>query len=514
MFGDDVFTTSKSGSKQQSDALEKTGTVDGEEVVILGYDDNGDTAVETKTRPRTGTTRAGRGALLYCMEDKCRFYRSATGSCQFDMIFSNLEDQKAAQQKNGSESVTKTALKGLAGEVSKSVSTKISKDIDKIWQFQTKSISELIGSLGDTEKNQMKTLDSFRRDFEKRLDKLAANVEKNTTVELKKKVDGIEKKLDSRAQSIDDFSATMSELVVNLHESITQLKNKSDEVSKQVVAVEKSVPREPAIRSVVEETVTAGVKTIKLPDVGGLLDSLEKNVRDLLREHKDAGRLDLAETKDIGLEVRDKLASWQKNLDEKMLELRSQQSGLELRLEKLLERYSDLATFLEKDREERERKRTTEGRSEAKEYNNKGVASFHNGAFETAKEQFIEATKIDPDFAEAYNNLGLAHTELGDDQKATEAFLKAVDLNPSLHAAYNNLGYIFFTQGKYDQAIEMYNEALGRSANNSSAYTNLGNAYYKLGKIEDATNAWEKALELDPSNEKARKNLQRVSEEK
>jgi Flp pilus assembly protein TadD len=149
-------------------------------------------------------------------------------------------------------------------------------------------------------------------------------------------------------------------------------------------------------------------------------------------------------------------------------------------------------------------------RREAMKFNNLGVTSFHNGHLELARDQFLDAVKRDPSFAECFNNLGLVYTDLGEEAKAAAAFLKAIKLSPDLHAAYNNLGYVYYKQGNYEKAVEMHQEAVSRSANNSSAYTNLGNAHFKMGHKDEARQAWKKAIELDPANEKAQRSLKSV----
>jgi Flp pilus assembly protein TadD len=151
-------------------------------------------------------------------------------------------------------------------------------------------------------------------------------------------------------------------------------------------------------------------------------------------------------------------------------------------------------------------------RREAMKFNNLGVTSFHNGHLELARDQFLDAVKRDPTFAECFNNLGLVYTDLGEEAKAAAAFLKAIKLSPDLHAAYNNLGYVYYKQGNYEKAIEMHQEAVSKSANNSSAYTNLGNAHFKLGHKDEARQAWKKAIELDPANEKAQRSLKTLGE--
>jgi tetratricopeptide (TPR) repeat protein len=258
------------------------------------------------------------------------------------------------------------------------------------------------------------------------------------------------------------------------------------------------------------------IDNIKMFDVDAPIRELQKKIDDKLGKHQniwpDIQRA-IDESMKTQVEWQEKVAARFDSIDETMKELQTQHDGWQERLNELANRQGDLTGYLEEGKKLREKDKNKSNKKDAKKYNNLGVASFHNGVFDMAKSQFLEAIKLDPEFAEAYNNLGLAYTEIDEEEQATEAFSKAVSINPELHAAYNNLGYIFFKQGNYDQAIEMYNESLGRSTDSSSAYTNLGNAYYKLDKIDDARTAWEKALELDPGNEKARRNLQRISED-
>ena len=209
----------------------------------------------------------------------------------------------------------------------------------------------------------------------------------------------------------------------------------------------------------------------------------------------------------------ERLSAWKDDLAGKIDQIAARQDAWERKFEEFVEQQKRVSDYLEAGTKHREEDQDRRTKKESRKYNNLGVTSFHNGAYEMARDQFLQAVKFDPELAEAYNNLGLAHTELNEEEKATEAFKKAVELNPSLHAAYNNLGYIMYKRGNYEQAIEMYNEALGRSTRNGPAYTNLGNAYYKLNRIDDARAAWTKALELDPGNEKAKRNLKRLEED-
>jgi Flp pilus assembly protein TadD len=496
LLGDD---NSKTWTIERADAGADAPEPKGGPVVILGYDDGGSsvatqptTQVAKKTRSKADTS-----SPLYCLKESCRFYKEKTGDCQFDLIFSMLENGKKQSP-------------GLPDATTK----ELAKDIDKIWKFQTKSVSELIKSLGDAEKSQAKSVQNIGKDLEKSLDILAAKFDKTSGgSDVKKSIATLQKKLDDREQSIEDLASTVSELVLNLHENIRQLDSKWDDSFKRVDEMSRSVPDEAKMKKLMEETVSGRMKELSPPDFSKALSALDDRLEAMMKNQQRPNPK-LEEKLQAALDARADLEAesraFQEKIADRIQDFRTQQKIWEERLRKVADHQGQILEHLKDLKKQRENDRGRTDQKEARKHNNLGVASFHNGAYEMARDQFLHAVKIDPEFAEAYNNLGLAYTELDEDEHATEAFSRAVELNPDLHAAYNNLGYIFFRKGNYDQAIEMYNEALTRSTDNSSAYTNLGNAYFKLGRRDDAKKAWTKALEIDPGNEKAKRNLDRT----
>lgn len=502
MLGDENSNTwtldgTETGKPQSKDKGKKGGNV-----VILGYED-------TETSPQTATDTMTEVAMddgppdsvpahLYCLKESCRFYRGRSGDCQFDLIFSMLEENKSKQAKAPQDT-----------------SAQLSKDIDKIWKFQTKSVEELIKGLGESEKAYTKSINMLKKDVEKSLSSLTGKMDKSPTGEVKKLMTSLRKKLEERDQGINGLSTTMSDLVLNLHESVTKLENKSDDAVKRIGEISESIVDEASVQKVVEDLLDNKLEKLDPKDVSESIRTLQKRLEDSFKALDNSspeleGKLEAARKAQTKME--NKTAAWHGEIAERIEEIKAQQKAWKERFEDLAKRQDQILEHFEETKKQRDSEQTRTGQKEARKYNNLGVTSFHNGAYEMARDQFLEAVKVDPDFAEAFNNLGLAYTELNEEKQATEAFSRAVELNPSLHAAYNNLGYIFFKKGEYDQAIEMYNEALGRSTHNSSAYTNLGNAYFKLGRTDDAKKAWTKALEIDPGNEKASKNLERIGD--
>ena len=383
-----------------------------EDVVVLGYDsDDAQTAVQTQVMPETDTRTEASGHL-YCLRESCRFYQKASSECQFDVIHANLKALEAPKDAPDTG--------------------QMSRDLDKIWKFQTKGVSEIVECLSDSDKKQAEAIGEIKTEFASKLEELTGAMTRASLESIQGEFRMLREKIEGREEGFESLSTTLSDFVTNLEENF-----------------------------------------------------------------KGSG---------------ERITEWKNEIAGTIASIAARQEAWEKRFEEFVEQQKRMSEYLDAGKKNHEEERERRAKREARKLNNFGVTSFHNGAYEMARDQFLQAVKLDPEFSEAYNNLGLAHTEIGEEEKATEAFKKAVELDPSLYAAYNNLGYIMYKRGNYEQAIEMYNEALGRSASNGPAYTNLGNAYYKLDRVEDARTAWTKALEIDPGNEKAKRNLKRLGD--
>jgi len=414
----------------------KNAEEDPNNVVILGYDDDewgGGVQTETLTKTSSQTLVSSH---LMCLKEPCRFYQKKTKGCMFDSIHDLLQKQKEKAPAKRKEKPAPS-------------DPKIIRELEKVWKFQTKSVGEMISTIGESEKNQKEVLGQFKTELTEHIESLLAREQKDDPAEspLTAEMDKLQEFLETREDAIEDFSTTLSETVVTIEENIDKLNMKINRVSESF----------------------EDLKTME-----------------------------------------ESLSPWRDDLDEKIKDLLDRQATWENYFITLQGQQEELKNYFEQEIERHQTAEAREKKKEAKRHNNLGVTSFHNGSYELAKEQFMQAVKLDDESAEAYNNLGLVCTELGDEEEATEAFKKAIQRNPGLAAVYTNLGYVFYRQGSYEEAIEMYNEALGRNSDNSAAYTNLGNAYYKLNRFEEARESWNKSIEIDPGNERARRYLERL----
>ncbi|MEJ2719582.1 MAG: tetratricopeptide repeat protein [bacterium] len=461
------------------------------DVVILGYNDGDDSNVQTgvMTKPEQC---AGSGNAAECLKESCRFYQQSGAQCRFDLLLSKLADSENSQI------------------------PEIATGIDKIWQFQTKGVSEIVESLADSEKNRAQALAELKNDLDKQIETLTAKAGESTVEAVQKQMHSLREKLEAREEEYDGLSSTISEIVSNVDDGISEIKRLSDGLSQQVNEIAAGLPGQSEIKGVIEESLAKLDTRLKALDLTEPMHTLEERLEALQKKQEDASELvenKLLTSIENQKEFENRVDSWREELTSAVAEIKLQQSARESQIDEIVESNQRISRFIEEGLKHREDAQTRSNKKEAKKYNNLGVTSFHNGAYEMARDHFLKAVKLDTEFAEAYNHLGLAYTELELEEKATEAFERALELNPSLHATYNNLGYIHYKLGEYERAVEMYNEALGRNTKNGPAYTNLGNACYKLGRMDEARVAWTKALELDPGNEKARRNLERLNEE-
>jgi tetratricopeptide (TPR) repeat protein len=75
-------------------------------------------------------------------------------------------------------------------------------------------------------------------------------------------------------------------------------------------------------------------------------------------------------------------------------------------------------------------------------------------------QQYIEALRLQPNFAEAYNNLGATLANRGRVTEAISHYTAALRLQPNYIKARLNLGVLFARQGQFVEAREQFAEVL------------------------------------------------------
>jgi tetratricopeptide (TPR) repeat protein len=89
-----------------------------------------------------------------------------------------------------------------------------------------------------------------------------------------------------------------------------------------------------------------------------------------------------------------------------------------------------------------------------------GRKAVSKGDAPQAREQFLKAIRIDPEFADAYNDLGALEASLGELPVAVAQFRKAIDLDPDHRLALPNLCMVLAKMQRYDEAGPVARNAL------------------------------------------------------
>ena len=129
-------------------------------------------------------------------------------------------------------------------------------------------------------------------------------------------------------------------------------------------------------------------------------------------------------------------------------------------------------------------------------YSLRAQALVGSKQFEKAIEDFDEAIKHNPNYANVYRDRGNAYRNLKQYERAIEDYNKAIELDPEYALAYNNRGIAFRNLKQYERAIEDYNKAIELDPEYALAYINRGIPYYHLKQYERAIEEYNICFDL------------------
>jgi len=142
---------------------------------------------------------------------------------------------------------------------------------------------------------------------------------------------------------------------------------------------------------------------------------------------------------------------------------------------------------------------------------NLGVIYKYRNMFEMAKEQYLIAIKLRPDYAEAYSNLGNIYQTYNILDRAEESYLLAVKFKPDFPEAHYNLGIIYQTLNMPDKAMEQYLLTIKFKPDCAEAHNNLGVMYQARAMTDKAEKEYLLAVKLKPDYAEAHYNLGVIS---
>ena len=116
-------------------------------------------------------------------------------------------------------------------------------------------------------------------------------------------------------------------------------------------------------------------------------------------------------------------------------------------------------------------------------YNVMGLAYMGLGELEKAKDSFLKAINLDPDYSDAWANLSAYYLHVGDLDKAIDAAKKALSNRMFMHpeVAYTNMAEAYFRKGRPDEALRLLDRALRYNVYYAPAYEKLIGYYILKG---------------------------------
>lgn len=119
-----------------------------------------------------------------------------------------------------------------------------------------------------------------------------------------------------------------------------------------------------------------------------------------------------------------------------------------------------------------------------------------------ARQQYvaaIQAYQEDPSTsAVIFNKIGMAYHHLFAMDSAKQNYLRALKLRPNYPEAINNLAAVYYARKQYRKAEKLYRKAIRLDPKSAAVYSNLGTDYFAEHRPELGIEALRTAFALDP----------------
>lgn len=132
-------------------------------------------------------------------------------------------------------------------------------------------------------------------------------------------------------------------------------------------------------------------------------------------------------------------------------------------------------------------------------YLESGKRFSEDGKLREATIQFLNALKVDDDFADAHFQLAQTYERLGDFSSAIGELSRTTELQPANFTARVDLGNLLFASGRTDDAEAQADEVLAAQPNNPGVHALLSAIALRRGQKDQALSEIRSALDLDPN---------------
>ena len=133
-------------------------------------------------------------------------------------------------------------------------------------------------------------------------------------------------------------------------------------------------------------------------------------------------------------------------------------------------------------------------------FQNRGSAYVAKGDTDRAIQDFDQAIKLDPKYANAFNSRGIAYQAKGDNERAIQDYGEAIRLDPGNPNPLNGRCWVRASLGQLQAALADCNESLRLRPNNSNTLDSRAFLYIRLGRWNDAITDADAALRANPTN--------------
>ncbi|MEW6188356.1 MAG: tetratricopeptide repeat protein [Thermodesulfobacteriota bacterium] len=150
----------------------------------------------------------------------------------------------------------------------------------------------------------------------------------------------------------------------------------------------------------------------------------------------------------------------------------------------------------------------------AEAQNNLGTALLREGRVKEAITSFNK-TLENPTYPTPHYvmfNLGQAHTALKDFEKAREYYLEAVKISPNYSLAYHGLGLAWKATGQMEEAGEALKKAIENAPKFAQAHFDLGEVLLALNQASLARLAFQEVVSLVPESELGKRAREKMKE--
>jgi tetratricopeptide (TPR) repeat protein len=138
-------------------------------------------------------------------------------------------------------------------------------------------------------------------------------------------------------------------------------------------------------------------------------------------------------------------------------------------------------------------------------FNDHGIASLLQGAYDIAEGSFAGVARLRPDLADGHRNQARRWILSATPDKALPLLKKVDEVAPTDSQRPYFWGRYFERIEEYQSAVKAYTASLKIFPRDRDGWRRLGTVLFKLGEYQDALAAYLKVLEIDPEDLQAHK---------